>query len=207
MIPPFFHFIFRRLISLPVTFFVITAVLYAGIMLTPPETRATIYIPKRLRSDITDAQFNTLIAQTIRRYNLDAPGPVQYGIWLGNLVRGEWGCSPILQTDVLEALLVRTPVTLELTLYSLLFFLPLGLVSGVAALLAAEQPDRPLHPPGGFPGNLNPAFYPCFFLALDILRGAALVSSRATGDLYRSRSKQLRFPFVYGSAHHRRFSK
>jgi peptide/nickel transport system permease protein len=49
------------------------------------------------------------------------------------MVRGEWGWSPLLRADVLDVLLKRTPSTAELTLYSLLLFIPLGLVSGAVA--------------------------------------------------------------------------
>ena len=130
---PFFRFIFRRLISVPVTFFVITAILYAGVMLTPPETRVIPYMPKRLPPSITDEQLEALIDRLIQRHHLDAPYPEQYLRWLGSLARGDWGYSFSLQDDVLDALLQRTPVTLELSLYSLLFFLPLGLLSGVVS--------------------------------------------------------------------------
>jgi len=64
---------------------------------------------------------------------------VQYTRWLGHLLRGDWGFSPNLNADVLPALLRRTPATLELTLYSLLWILPLGIISGT---LAGWKHDR-----------------------------------------------------------------
>lgn len=129
--PPFLRFLLYRLISVPVTILIITAVLYAGVMVTPAETRATLYLPKRLPSRMTEAQYQSLIDSIIKRHHLDAPYPVQYVSWLGNLVKGVWGYSPVLQQDVLEALLARTPATAELTLYSLLLFIPTGLLAGV----------------------------------------------------------------------------
>lgn len=48
-------------------------------------------------------------------------------------MRGEWGYSPTLGDDVLQSIIRRSPVTAELTLYSILVFIPLGLLSGVIA--------------------------------------------------------------------------
>jgi peptide/nickel transport system permease protein len=70
---------------------------------------------------------------------LDDPYPQQYGRWLIKLMQGDWGYSPTFNAPVLELLRLRTPVTLELTFYSLLLLIPLGLTSG---LLAGWRPDR-----------------------------------------------------------------
>jgi peptide/nickel transport system permease protein len=130
---PFVRFVLRRLAALPVTFIVITMVLYAGVMLTPPETRVLPYVPKNIPPSFTEEQVDALIDRLIERHHLNDSYPEQYLRWLGSLARGDWGYSPALQVNVLEALMQRTPVTLELALYSLLFFLPLGLLSGVIA--------------------------------------------------------------------------
>jgi hypothetical protein len=42
---PFLRFIARRLLYVPFSLLIITMVLYAGVMLTPPEARAQLYIP------------------------------------------------------------------------------------------------------------------------------------------------------------------
>lgn len=102
-------------------------------MLTPAETRATLYLPKRLPSRLTEEQYQKLIQIRIEKYHLNDPYPVQYAYWISSLLQGTWGYSPIMQTDVLTALLLRTPATAELTIFSLLLFIPLGLISGVIA--------------------------------------------------------------------------
>ncbi len=126
--PTFIQFILRRLLYAVSSFFVITLVLYGAIMLVPAEARAQLYIPKG-KARIS-ANF---IRVMIRDHHLDDPFPIQYGYWMGSLLAGTWGYSPTLQDDVLHALLQRTPVTLELALYSLLIFIPLGLGSGLRA--------------------------------------------------------------------------
>src|SRR5499433_80840 len=59
-------------------------------------------------------------------YGLDKPLLAQYGIWLGKLAQGDWGVSILSGRPVLQDVLVRLPVTLELIVLSM----------GVALLIA-----------------------------------------------------------------------
>ncbi len=115
------------------TLFLITAVLYAIIMVAPPEERAALYFPPRQPRILTAAQIETMTNRIIAEHGLDQPYPVQYARWMGDLLRGDWGWSPTFNADVLKLLLLRTPVTAELTIYSMLMLIPLGLISGVIA--------------------------------------------------------------------------
>ncbi|MFN2270519.1 MAG: ABC transporter permease [Anaerolineae bacterium] len=123
-----FKFILRRLFLAVVMFLVITAALYGIMMLAPAEARAMMYMPSGGRGNDVN-----LIKTIIREHGLDDPYPVQYVRWLLSLVQGDWGWSPTLSEEVLAALVKRTPVTIELTLYSVLLFIPIGLISGVVA--------------------------------------------------------------------------
>ncbi|HAV76562.1 MAG TPA: hypothetical protein DCX53_04320 [Anaerolineae bacterium] len=129
--PPLLQFIIRRFLVVPVSLIVITLVLYGGVMLTPPEARAQLYFPARMNQNLTDAQLEKFQEEIIERYHLRDPYLVQYSYWVGSLFDGTWGFSQSLNEEVLPALLKRTPVTLELSLYSLLLLIPLGLISGV----------------------------------------------------------------------------
>ena len=131
--PPFLHFVVRRFLVIPVSLVIITILLYGGVMLTPPEARATLYYPSRMNPNMTEEQLLQFQESIIKRYHLREPFLIQYGYWVRTLFEGTWGYSPSLNEDVLPALLKRTPVTLELAVYSLLFLVPLGLVSGVMA--------------------------------------------------------------------------
>jgi ABC-type dipeptide/oligopeptide/nickel transport system permease component len=130
--PPFFRFIFTRLFSFIITLLVITVVLYSLIMLVPVEERASLYFPKNMRV-MSDKQIIAFREMIIKRHHLRDPFPIQYMDWVSNLVKGDWGYSPALGAEVLPALLQASPVTAELTLYSLLFYIPLGLISGAVA--------------------------------------------------------------------------
>lgn len=134
--PPLLQFLLRRLFYACISLIVITMALYAGVMLTPPEARARLYLPPGRGGERASANF---IKVTIREHHLEEPYLVQYGYWIKSLLEGKWGYSPTLRMDVLSALWKRTPVTLELALYSLLLLVPLGIASG---LLAGWRPRQ-----------------------------------------------------------------
>jgi peptide/nickel transport system permease protein len=131
--PPFLQFVIRRFLVVPISLIIITMLLYAGVMLTPPEARASLYVPPNMNPNMTEEQFAHFQELIIDRYHLREPYLVQYGYWAKSLLDGSWGYSPSIREMVLPALLRRTPVTLELALCSLLLLVPLGLVSGVIA--------------------------------------------------------------------------
>lgn len=133
-------FLLRRLLVIGLSFLAITALLYAMMMISSPEDRAELYMPRRSSPYVTPLQLANTKNRIIRQHGLRDPYPVQYVRWLGNLVQGEWGWSPIFREKVLDMILARSPVTLELTFYSLLLLLPLGLISGVTAGWRPNQP-------------------------------------------------------------------
>ncbi len=164
IMPPLIKFILRRIFFLITSFLVITAVLYAGIMLTPAEERAMLYIPKNTSPRMTEEILQKLIDHAIETYHLNDPFPVQYILWLNNLLHGNWGYSPTLQEDVLSNLLRRTPATLELTLYSLIVFVPLGIVTGAIAAGNIHKPKDVLLQGGAFLATAMPTFILALFL-------------------------------------------
>ncbi len=129
---PMVKFLIRRLIAIPITLLVITMALYGVIMIAPPEVRAELYMPKG-SSNNPHLRPEIMRQQIIEMHGLNDPYPAQYLRWLSHLLRGDWGWSPRIRGDVLPALLARTPVTAELTLYSIVLLIPLGIASGVIA--------------------------------------------------------------------------
>ncbi len=126
--PPFLQFIIRRFLYALLSMVVITMVLYAGMMLTPPEARARLYLPPGKGGERASEQY---LLNIIEENHLDQPYLVQYVYWVKSLFTSTWGYSPSMRTEVLPALLHRTPATLELMVYSLLLLIPLGLGSGL----------------------------------------------------------------------------
>lgn len=81
--------------------------------------------------DVTEEQRAAIAA----RYGLDAPLPLQYLRWLGNVVRGDLGESLRTGEPVAGEILRRLPATLELTLLatvvSLIIAIPAGIIAAV----------------------------------------------------------------------------
>ncbi|OGO66446.1 MAG: hypothetical protein A2030_06730 [Chloroflexi bacterium RBG_19FT_COMBO_50_10] len=162
--PPLVKFVLRRLFFTLTSFLVITALLYAGIMMTSPETRATLYLPPNASKRMTEIAYQNLIDHIIESHNLNAPYPVQYFSWLGSMLHGTWGYSPTLHEDVLTRLLRLTPATVELTLYSLIAFMPMGIVSGALAAGTSHRRKDSILQVSAFVATAMPTFILALFL-------------------------------------------
>jgi peptide/nickel transport system permease protein len=64
-------------------------------------------------------------------YGLDKPILVQYLIWLGKLVQGDWGASILSGRPVLQDVLIRLPVTLELIVLSMVVALVIAVPAAI----------------------------------------------------------------------------
>jgi len=163
----FWTYFLRRLLLIPVTLIIMTAVLYALIMVSPPEDRATLFLPPNQPRTMTPEKYQNIINRIIEENGLDQPFPVQYGRWVVNLLRGDWGYSPTFGASVLELLRLRTPATLEIAFYALLLFIPLGLISG---LLAGWTPsgkwDRPFRAIAYVGGAVPPFILGLFLMSI-----------------------------------------
>jgi len=73
--------------------------------------------------------------QTINRirekYGLDKPVYVQYGIWLGNVLRGDMGRSIASNEYITKEILDRFPSTFELALSAMVLAILVGSVAGI----------------------------------------------------------------------------
>ena len=71
---------------------------------------------------------------TLRRlFGLDQPIYVRYLVWMGGVLRGDLGVSLRTGEPVFHALVTRFPVTIELTVLSLIVGLIVGIPSGIIA--------------------------------------------------------------------------
>ena len=73
------------------------------------------------------------IEKVRRTLGLDRPFLEQIGLWFGQLVRGNFGNSLMLNQSVLSAMAERLPVTLSLAGLSLAITLPIGILVGSIA--------------------------------------------------------------------------
>lgn len=133
---PFVRFLLLRLLLVPLTLLVVTGVLMFMLTTVRPEVRAFQYLPYGVQAQVmemTPEQFYQVAKKVIQSHHMEEPFPVQYAYWVASLFNEGGGYSPSLKGAVFEALKNRTSVTVELALYSLLLFIPLGIVSGLRA--------------------------------------------------------------------------
>src|SRR5512145_2426142 len=75
-------------------------------------------------------------AERVRHdYGLDKPVVVQYLIWLGKLVQGDWGTSILSGRPVLQDVMARLPVTMELIVLSMVVALAIAIPAGIIGAL------------------------------------------------------------------------
>ena len=107
--------------------------------------------------DIIDAMVNEMgpegggsldRAAIERRLGLDVPIPVQYGRWIGQILQGNLGTSFRGDEPVIEQILPRLPVTLELGVFAviigLLISLPIGIYSAIRQDTVGDYGGRSL---------------------------------------------------------------
>lgn len=121
----------KRLAFLPLVMFGVTALLFACLQFLTPEMRASLYIkdPRQLSQ----------LEAVIEKYGLRKPMPVQYGIWLKQVVRGDLGYSETAKMPVAQAVTAFFPATFELTLIA---FFPILLVGVYFGVLSAVYKDK-----------------------------------------------------------------
>src|ERR1700752_2474217 len=73
------------------------------------------------------------VAAIRARYHLDRPIPVQYRIWLGQRLRGDFGEALRSRTPVRGLLASKLPVTSELALSSMAIALLIGIPAGIVS--------------------------------------------------------------------------
>lgn len=140
--------------------------LYGGVMLTPPEARAQIYMPDT-NAKLTDEQAAKLLEVIIERQGLRESYFIQYVNWIKTYFDGNWGYSPTLEGYVLPALLARTPATAELTLFSLLvIILPFGFYFGAVAGWRRDRFDSIFRGGAFFVTSIPPFILALAFMAV-----------------------------------------
>jgi peptide/nickel transport system permease protein len=80
-----------------------------------------------------------MVAELKRFFGLDQPWYVQYSRWLGGLVHGDFGTSWRTGKPVVQLILERLPVTLELTGLAVSFALVLGIAAGIVSAIRRDD--------------------------------------------------------------------
>jgi len=119
-------YILRRLIEIVPTVLMITLVVFVMMRSVPGDPVVAL---------LGDAYTEEDAVKVRHEYGLDKPILVQYTIWLGKLVQGDWGTSILSGRPVLKDVMIRLPVTLELIALSmavaLIIAIPAGIIGAV----------------------------------------------------------------------------
>src|SRR5579884_801590 len=117
-------FAIRRLIQTIPVVFLTTVLIFLLLHLVPGDPAEAIAGP-----DATPAEI-----QTVRHeLGIDQPLPVQYVLWIGRLVHGDFGQSYVNQLPVRDLILQRIPATLELTIGAILLEMLIAIPTGILA--------------------------------------------------------------------------
>ena len=77
----------------------------------------------------------TVVARVRHQFGLDQPIVVQFAVWIGQFVRGDWGTSIGTGEKVLDMFLRRLPITLELFVGATLWSVAIGIPAGIIGAL------------------------------------------------------------------------
>ena len=119
---PLALYIARRLAVLVPTLFFVSVLIFSLQKLLPGDAALAL---------AGEEQDPTAVAAIRAKYHLDRPAPVQYGIWMGKVLRGDLGESLRNRIPVTELLAAKLPVTVELAIASMLIALAIGIPAGV----------------------------------------------------------------------------
>jgi len=119
-------YILKRLIEIVPTILMITLVVFMMMRSIPGDPVVA------LLGDAYTEEDAVLVRQD---YGLDKPVIFQYVIWLGKLVQGDWGTSILSGRPVLQDVLGRLPVTLELIVLSMGVALAIAIPAAIIGAL------------------------------------------------------------------------
>ena len=107
----------------------------------------------------------------LREFGLDKPLPVQYVLWLGNMLQGNFGWSFRTGQPVASLIASRLPITIELALLAVLGVTVVGIPLGVAASVSRSLRVRTLVQIIGVLGLSMPNFW----IAILLIIGASML--------------------------------
>ncbi|HYB40815.1 MAG TPA: ABC transporter permease [Candidatus Methylomirabilis sp.] len=117
-------YVARRLAVLVPTLFTVSVLIFSLQQLLPGDAAIA----------LAGEEHDPAAVAAIRaRYHLDRPLAVQYGIWMGNVLRGDFGESLRSRIPVAELIAAKLPVTAQLAACSMLIALLIGIPAGIAS--------------------------------------------------------------------------
>jgi peptide/nickel transport system permease protein len=123
--------VLARIVSTLITLFGVAVIVFVVIRVAPGDPIAMMLPPGASEADM--ARLRAL-------YGLDKSIAEQFFVWLGNVLRGDFGTSISIRRNVLSVVLNRLPATLELSLLALLIAAVIGTALAFVATRWRETP-------------------------------------------------------------------
>jgi peptide/nickel transport system permease protein len=119
-------YVFKRLIEIVPTVLAITFVVFMMMRSIPGDPVVAL---------LGDGYTEEDAVRVRAEYGLDKPLLVQYGIWLAKLAQGDWGRSILSGRPVLQDVVIRVPVTIELIVLSMGVALAISIPAAIIGAL------------------------------------------------------------------------
>jgi peptide/nickel transport system permease protein len=180
-------YIFKRLLLMVPTFFLVMVIIFLLVRMLPGDPAIAMAGDRASDADI----------QAIReRLGLTQPMFVQFWLFLTNTLQGDLGRSILMRTDVTTVIADRLPITVFLTIYSVVLSLLIaGPLAFVAALNRGRWPDAVIRTVFQI-GLSMPVFYIGLVLLTFLAAQLRLFPVGGYGDTFGERLYHLFLPSV-----------
>ena len=118
------EYLIRRLASLAPTLVLVSMLIFGLQQLLPGD-------PAKILAG--EEQDPTVVAYLTKKLHLDEPLPVRYAYWVGGVLKGDLGESVRTQQPVLQLIVQKLPVTIELAVLAMAIALVLGIPAGIVS--------------------------------------------------------------------------
>ncbi len=121
-----FEFLIKRLITIVPTLLFVSILIFGLQQLMPGD-------PARILAG--EEQDPAVIAHLREKLHLDEPLPLRYAYWMGGVLQGDLGESSRSQQPVLELIVQKLPVTIQLAVMAMLIALLIGIPTGIVSAI------------------------------------------------------------------------
>ncbi len=124
-----FEFLIKRLFAIVPTLVFVSMLIFGLQQLLPGDAAQIL---------AGEEQDPAVIAHLRAKLHLDEPLPVRYAYWMGGVLSGDLGESSRSQQPVLELIVQKLPVTIQLAVMAMLIALLIGIPTGIVSAIGRD---------------------------------------------------------------------
>jgi len=125
-----FNYLVQRLATIVPTLFFVSVIIFGLQQLLPGDAALV------LAGEDRDPN---VVAHLRAKLHLDEPLPMRYLYWLGGVVQGDLGESLRIQKPVLDLILEKLPVTVQLATMAFLIAIAIGITAGIVSAVTKDS--------------------------------------------------------------------